>query len=143
MVAMTVVLTALLYIMVLGMTGGNVAENTRWGSIQLTVEATDSFKAEFLKIEPPAKPLDLKILVEYNSTQGTYGFASNTDGELNFVEGVDHCDIMYNDQADEGYVSRGDYMMFTNLISGGTYKVFILDGSTGGLIDTKTIDLPG
>lgn len=143
MVAMTVVLTALLYIMVLGMTGGDVAENTRWGSIELQTVSLDSFDAKVSKIEPPARPLDLKVLVEYNDTQGTYAFASNQDGDLNFHEGVDICDIAYNDQADDGYVSQGDYMRFTNLISGGEYKVYILDATTGGLITTRTIDLPG
>jgi flagellin-like protein len=142
MVAMTVVLTALLYIMVMGMTG-NVMENTRWGAIRLdTVDAT-TFDLEFRKIEPLAKPMQIQVIIEYNITQARYSFATNGDGDLTFFTGTDICDMTYNDQADDSTVSTGDYIRVSNLPSGGVFTVYILDATTGGMITSKTIDLPG
>jgi flagellin-like protein len=143
MVAMTVVLTALLYIMVLGMIGGDVGTTSKIGSIKLaTVDAT-TLDAEFTKITPPARPMDLKIIIGYNTSEGTYSFTSNGDGELIFADGIDICDIDYTDNADDSYVSSGDYLRVSNLPSGSVVTVWVLDATTGGMIVTKTWDLPG
>ena len=143
MVAMTVVLTALLYIMVLGMTGGNFGESTRWGSVTLQIVDDTTFDAIFNKIEPTARPVDLRIIIEFNTSEGTYNFQTNGDGELVFVSGTDICDINYTDNADDNYVSTGDFLRVSNVPSGSVIKMYVLDATTGGLIVTKSIDLPG
>ncbi len=142
MVAMTVVLTALLYIMVLGMTGGDIGGSTRWGSVELLIVDDTTLDARFGKIEPQARPMDLKVIIEYDTNEGTYDFQTNGDGELVFASGIDICDINYTDNADDNYVSSGDFLRVSNVPSGSVVKVIILDAS-GGMIDTKSIDLPG
>lgn len=143
MVAMTVVLTALLYIMVLGMIGGDFGENTRWGTIELVPVDGTTFDAKVGKISPQARPMDLKIIIGYNTSEGTYTFQTNGDGELVFAGGTDICDIEYRDNADDSYVSTGDFLRVSNVPSGSVVKMYVLDATTGGLIVTKSIDLPG
>ncbi len=143
MVAMTVVLTALLYVMVLGMTGGDIGGSTRWGSVTLKIVDDTTFDAVFNKIEPSARPMDLTVIVEYNTNEGTYNFQTNGDGELVFASGTDICDINYSDNADDSYVSSGDFLRVSNVPSGSVVKMYILDATTGGMIVTKSIDLPG
>jgi hypothetical protein len=143
MVAMTVVLTALLYIMVLGMIGGDVGTTSKIGSVKLATVDSTTLDAQFTKITPPARPMDLKIIIGYNTSEGTYSFTSNGDGELLFADGIDICDIDYTDNADDSYVSSGDYLRVSNLPSGSVVTVWVLDATTGGMIVTKTWDLPG
>lgn len=142
MVAMTVVLTALLYIMVLDMTGGDIGTG-RWGSVELQTVNDTTFDAIFNKIEPKARPVDLEIIIEFNASEGTYNFQTNGDGELLFVSGTDICDIDYTDNADDSYVSFGDFLRVSNVPSGSEVKIYVLDARTGGMIVTKSIDLPG
>ncbi len=142
MVAMTVVLTALLYIMVLGMTGGDIGTG-RWGSVELQTVNDTTFDAIFNKIEPKARPVDLEIIIEFNTSEGNYNFQTNGDGELLFVSGTDICDIDYTDNADDSYVSFGDFLRVSNVPSGSEVKIYVLDARTGGMIVTKSIDLPG
>ncbi len=143
MVAMTVVLTALLYIMVLGMIGGDLGKNTRWGTIELVPVDGTTFDAKVGRIDPQARPMDLKIIIGYNTSEGTYTFQTNGDGELVFASGTDICDIEYRDNADDGYVSSGDFLRVSNVPSGLVVRVYFLNAATGGMIVTKTIDLPG
>jgi hypothetical protein len=87
--------------------------------------------------------LEDRFLIGYNTSEGTYSFTSNGDGELLFADGIDICDIDYTDNADDSYVSSGDYLRVSNLPSGSVVTVWVLDATTGGMIVTKTWDLPG
>jgi hypothetical protein len=140
MVAMTVVLTAVLYIMVIGMSGTDVGSN-RYGSINLFKISPTSFDAEFGRYEPPIKPTQLEILLEFEGTEGTYMFNSDYDGNLTKKSGVDLCDMYYDDQSGNGWINVGDYIRVTNLSPMGKYTIHVLDTTTGAQIVTETIIL--
>ncbi len=142
MVAMTVVLTAVLYIMVMGITGSNL-EGSRWGSIDLDQISPTAFDGIFGEFSPDARPIDLKILVQTGIDEGTYSFSSNSDGNLTFESGVDLCDIYYQDQANNAMVSIGDYIRVTGVTPGAKYSVYVLDAVHGGQIVLQHIDMIG
>jgi FlaG/FlaF family flagellin (archaellin) len=140
MVAMTVVLTAVLYIMVIGMTGTDVS-SSRWGAIDIDSVSPTSFDARFGDFEPDIKPTGLKIMVEFEGDEGTYTFSSDYDDNLTYSDGVDICDMYYNDQMDNGWINIGDFVRITNLSPGGTYTLYVLDAVTGGQIVTQSYTL--
>lgn len=140
MVAMTVVLTAVLYIMVIGMSGTDVGGN-RYGSVDLLRISSTSFDIRFGRFEPQIKPTHLEILLEFEDDEGTYMFTSDFDGNLTWKSGVDLCDMYYDDQAANGWVNVGDYVRVTNLSPFGKYTIYILDTMTGAQIVTETIIL--
>ncbi len=140
MVAMTVVLTAVLYIMVMGITGSNV-DSSQWGSIELDQISPTEFDVTFGDFSPDARPIDLKILIQTGTDEGTYVFSSNLDGNLTFESGLDLCDIYYQDQADNAMISIGDYARVTGVTPGETYSVYVLDAVHGGQIVVQHIDM--
>jgi hypothetical protein len=140
MVAMTVVLTAVLYIMVIGMTGTDVGSN-RYGSINLRKITPTSFDVQFGDFEPEVKPTHLEILVEFLGDEGTYSFDSDYDGNLTKTHGIDLCDIYYDDQTANGWVNIGDYLRVSNLSPQGKYTIYVLDAMTGAQIVVETIIL--
>jgi flagellin-like protein len=144
MVAMTVVLTAVLYLMVMGMTGGDV-ERTMWGSFTLTAKDDNtSFDLTFSRFQPnPPRPLNMAVLVEFEDSEGRYAFVSNSDGDLSLVEGTDLCDIYFEDYVNDGLISDGDLLRFTNCSPGGLHIVYVLDATTGNVVHEDSINLPG
>lgn len=142
MVAMTVVLTAVLYIMVINMTGSDVG-SSRWGSLDLIQTAPDSFDIQFHEFSPDARPMDLKILIQHDVDEAMYQFQSNSDGNLTFERGIDFCDMYYHDLSDNAMVNIADYVRVTNVTPGETYTVYILDAKYGGEIVSQNIDMIG
>jgi hypothetical protein len=140
MVAMTVVLTAVLYIMVIGMSGTDVGAN-RYGSVELYKISSTAFDVRFGKFEPMIKPMQLEILVEFEGDEGTYVFASDYDGNLTKKSGIDLCDMYYDDLGGNGWVNVGDYIRVTNLSPQGKYTIYVLDTTTGAQIVAETIIL--
>ena len=139
MVAITVVLAAVLYIMVTTMTDGG--QSTPMGSLNLkgdsNVNATIE-KVYFGSINPTQKPSACKIIVETAGTkEGTYDFPSTqttnpmttTDGSLT---------ITYNDLAEDIIISDGDYLRLSGLTAGTTYKLTLIWISNGSEICSQT-----
>jgi flagellin-like protein len=130
MVAITVVLAAVLYVMVMGF--GTSGQNTPTGSFSSTTSiSTTSQKVQFGVITPDAKVADIKIIVTDNSgatvlsaTLSTTQFgASTVKGQLTQLGGTDN------------KVASGDYLTLTALTAGsGTYTVSMVFIPTGNII---------
>jgi flagellin-like protein len=146
MVAITVVLAAVLYVMVMGF-GGPSTQTPTGSFTQATATSSSLEKLQFGVITPAVKPSDLKIVVE-NITSGTesktYTFANDLSGLLTpaaagTITGL--TSITYGDLAGDSKVSSGDYL---NVLFGGpgtganTYKVSIIYIATGNVIDDIT-----
>ncbi len=142
MVAMTVVLTAVLYIMVLGL-AGSPSETALYGGFATTTQTSNNtFTSTFAKFSKSIRPTQLTLIVGFGDDSGTYGFSSNEDAQLGFVGGVDVCDIYYDDVSDDALVSSGDILRFSGLSPGGTYTIILLD-SSGNVLDQDEITLSG
>jgi len=143
MVAMTVILTAVLYMMVIGLAGTG-EDSILWGGFAVADDTSNTtFEITFGKFSQTVRPTRLIIIVEFGDDTGTYNFASNEDGELGLAEGVDVCDIYYVDISNNGLVNQGDILRFSNASPGGTYTVHLFDMSTGDFLDQREVSLPG
>jgi flagellin-like protein len=136
MVAITVVLAAVLYIMVIGLapSGTNVPTGV-WG--QKTPVSSTAYNVDFGKVSGEPRPMDLQIILVRNVTnQGTYTFATNDDGDLNFVpgSGTDEGDIRYSDLANNQKVNTGDSLALTALAPQSDYQIKMIWGPTGDQI---------
>jgi flagellin-like protein len=136
MVAITVVLAAVLYIMVIGLapSGTNVPTGV-WGT--KTPVSSTAYNVEFGKVSGEPRPMDLEIILVMNLTsQGTYSFASNDDGDLTFVvgSGADIGDIAYADLANNQKVNTGDALSLTNLAPQSDYQLKMMWAPTGDQI---------
>ena len=142
MVAITVVLAAVLYIMVMVMVPSDKVEpKGTWGPAK-TVDST-SVKVDFGLITPEQRPTDLIINLLLNDTiEGKYSFSSNEDGALAFAGGTDICDIEYSDLSDNGKVNVGDAIKMTSLYPDSSYTLMMIWGQSGGLIASKTFSTP-
>jgi flagellin-like protein len=151
MVAITVVLAAVLYVMVMGF--GGSTNQTPSGSFT----AVQSMSASVERVQfgvitnPTVKPTELKIVIENlttstTDTARTYTFASDATGALTAVSGTGTITglltVAYTDLAGDAKVSSGDYLTITFGPSGGTsvsnYKVSMIFISTGAVIDDTT-----
>ncbi|MFQ5885379.1 MAG: archaellin/type IV pilin N-terminal domain-containing protein, partial [Thermoplasmata archaeon] len=98
MVAITVVLAAVFYIMVIGLapTPGEEAPKGAFASAGST--SSTNATVEFAKISPPPAPVNLKIILQRGTTSGTYTFGSNADGTvLTLDSGTNVGTITYRD----------------------------------------------
>ncbi|MCK4444667.1 MAG: type IV pilin N-terminal domain-containing protein [Thermoplasmata archaeon] len=145
MVAITVVLAAVLYIMVIGLapTGTSVPTGV-WGT--KTVMSSGAVNVEFGKVSGDPKPMDIEIILVRNITtegvEGEYSFASNLDGNLNFAGGIDIADIEYADLANNQKVNTGDVLKLTNLMTGSDYIIRMIWGPSGDQITSTTFSTP-
>ncbi len=143
MVAITVVLAAVLYIMVMYMVPPeDVEPRGTWGPRR--VLSATAVNVEFGMVTPEQKPMNLEIILLLNdSIEGKYSFSSNDDGALAFSGGTDFCDISYVDLADNQKVSVGDMIQITNLYPGSSYTLMMIWGQSGGLIASTTFSTGG
>ena len=143
MVAITVVLAAVLYIMVIGLGGGSPPPPT--GTLQPPqIVGPDAVDIDFGRISGEQPPMNLEFVLELNGTiEGKYKFSSNNDGDLTFSDGTDICDMMYLDLADNEIVNLGDGVKLTELYSGSRYEISLIYSPTGDRIDSKTFSTPG
>ena len=142
MVAITVVLAAVLYIMVMGLGGGGTPPPR--GTFQPPViKSSTEVNIDFGVITPEQRPMNLGINIESNDTkEGRYSFSSNDEGYLAFVGGTDVCDIRYTDLADNQWVNYGDGLRITSLSPGTEYKVTLIWTVKGDAITSTTFMTP-
>ncbi len=142
MVAITVVLAAVLYIMVIGLAPSGTSVPTGvWGT--KTVIDSNNVNVEFGKVSGEPKPVDLEIILVRNiSTEGKYTFLNNADGDLNFDSGTDIADITYADLADNSKVNTGDVLKLSNLVGGSDYIIRMIWSPTGDQITSTTFSTP-
>lgn len=145
MVAITVVLAAVLYIMVIGLAPSGTSVPTGvWG--EKTVMGPTAVNVGFGKVSGEPKPVDVQIVLVRNATtegiEGKYTFASNLDGNLVFNSGSDIADIAYADLADNSKVNTGDVLKLTNLANSSDYIIRMIWGPTGDQITSTTFSTP-
>lgn len=142
MVAITVVLAAVLYIMVIGLAPSGTSVPTGvWGT--KTLVSNTAWNVEFGKVSGEPKPVDIEIILIRNlTTEGKYTFANNDDGNMNFADGTDIADIEYSDLADNSKVNTGDVLKLTGLLPGSDYTIRMIWGPTGDQITSTTFSTP-
>lgn len=140
MVAITVVLAAVLYIMVIGLApGGSVVPTGTWGA--KTIKSNSEVDIDFGKVNPEPKPMDLEIILIRNGTdEGMYNFANNDDGQLVLANGPNIGTLTYNDLSDNQKVNIGDQLKMTNLAPGSAYVLKMIWTSSGDQITSTSFD---
>jgi len=136
MVAITVVLAAVLYVMVMGF-GGDAGNETPTGSFTMT-EALDAThqKVTFGVLTPETQIGELKIII------GTATFTGTAEGNLTLSDGslpTGISGISYVDLADDDRISSGDYLSIgVTGAATGTYTVSMIFTETGDVVDDIT-----
>jgi flagellin-like protein len=141
MVAITVVLAAVLYVMVMGFGGQGSSAPT--GSFSEKTKVTNGEKLTFAAFSPETAPSEIQVVLAGPSgTSVTYsltdaGVASTTGTELTGVG------ISYTDLASNKIINSGDYLTVTTSTgySTGQYTVTILDASSGDKITDASFTL--
>lgn len=137
MVAITVVLAAVLYVMVMGFSGPG--QQTPTGAFTMA-EKTDAkhIKYQFGEIQPETSFINCKIRVEgpgITTTTVDYAtFAANKTVEAGVF-------LLATDLASDGKISVGDYMQVhtAGALASGTYKLTLIYTPTGGAICDKSL----
>ncbi len=142
MVAITVVLAAVLYIMVIGLApSGSVVPTGTWGA--RTVISSTEVTYDFGKVNPEPKPVDLEIILVRNGTdEGKFSFSTNNDGPLTLSSGVNVGTLTYADLADNQKVNIGDQLRMTSLTPDSDYTLKMIWGQTGDQITSASFDTP-
>ena len=118
MVAITVVLAAVLYVMVMGMSGGD-EETTPTGVIDSTLNTTGNYSISITSVSPTTPITDLSYRV-------------NATGALTqLVAGASFIDV-----GGDGKASNGDFFYVT--CSAGSV-VYLVYEPTGGVINSITV----
>jgi len=138
MVAITVVLAAVLYVMVMGF-GGTGTQTPTGAFTTATKLSSTTEKILFGTISPDTKFVDCKLVVDTPYAAATTrnmadGVASWTDsGSANMT-------VSYTDMGADGKISVGDYITITQTggLASGDWIVTLLYTSTGGSICAKT-----
>jgi flagellin-like protein len=135
MVAITVVLAAVLYVMVMGF--GTSGQNTPTGSFSgATSLSTTSEKVQFGVITPDAKVADIKIILTDNggATVLSATLATTTMTGTGTVTG-----ILTQLGGTANKVASGDYLTLSGLTAAsGTYTVSMVFIPTGNIIGVAT-----
>jgi flagellin-like protein len=147
MVAITVVLAAVLYVMVMGFgtTGNQTPQGSFTGvpqSVSVTPGPVAGYKLQFGVITPATKFIDCKVVV----TVGTAASAAQTIVLAgNNIASTPVTSIRWVDLASDGTISQGDYLTISGgtvaapvALAAGTYTVTILFTSTGGSICSQS-----
>lgn len=134
MVAITVVLAAVLYVMVMGLGDISTTPNGQITKVEKT--GTGEYKLTLSTFSPSTKLTDIKVNV--NGTLFT-----SSDGKTWVPDKDVTYGINVTDQAGDGKVSQGDYIT-VKLADGATVKlegatVAILHGPSGGEITKTTL----
>ncbi len=137
MVAITVVLAAVLYIMVIGMTPPTDLPPTGVLTPPKYLDAT-TVDIEFAKLNPEPAPMKLEISLIRNGTEeGKYGFSSNDDGVLTLISGQDVGTLTYYDLADNQKVNIGDRIRLSDLTPNSDYNLIVIWSPSGDKITSK------
>ena len=136
MVAITVVLAAVLYVMVIGF--GQTTNNASAGSwIEVKALSQDSAIAEFGAFTGNIEPMNLRIYVSENGTDiGYISWSSNTDpAGVSWQDGPDGKTVTYFDYSPAGgRVNSGDYIKLFGLLPGSQYSLKMYNVATESVI---------
>ncbi len=136
MVAITVVLAAVLYIMVIGLTPGTSSQTPQGQFSSVNVETNTTAEAVFAKLTNDPAITKLKVVLEVGANSGTYSFPAATSGTVaNFDAGTDLGNIEYRDAIDNEKVNIGDKLYLTDLSTGSEYTIYMIWAATGDEID--------
>ena len=138
MVAITVVLAAVLYVMVIGMGGGGTETAPVGSFADLSAESTTSAKITFGQFSPVPEPKDLKII--FTPTGGTpvsVQFTSNPGSAANYSTftyvGAGITAGYFDLNPAGSAVNSGDYMRIWGLTTGTSYTVTVYYAPTESL----------
>ena len=123
MVAITVVLAAVLYVMVIGFGTGNTSTPAgAWSDVAATSSTTA--KLTFGSFTTDVKPIDLRIYVTENAVNSSViSFPSNQPTALTWSTPPAGATAVYFDYNQAGeLVNSGDYITLTGLQSGAQYS---------------------
>jgi flagellin-like protein len=143
MVAITVVLAAVLYIMVFNLGGTEPVVPIGTFEPPEVVDST-TVNVGFGMMSADVRPVDLEIVLMKNGTdQGRYTFPDNEDGQLTLASGDDVGTLTYQDFVNNKKVNAGDEIRITDLSPGSDYTIMLFWGQTGDRITLTDFSTPG
>ena len=137
MVAITVVLAAVLYVMVMGF-GGTGTQTPTGAFTTATKTSSTTEKILFGVISPDTKFIDCKLVVDTPyAVAETWNMA---DGVATWTNVAGNVTVTYTDMGDDDKISVGDYVTITATagLASGDWIVTLLHTGTGGSICAKT-----
>ncbi len=143
MVAITVVLAAVLYVMVMGFGGGEAQTPT--GSFTTTDRVSaDSYKIYLGSVSPTTDFADCQVVIENANGTSSQPVTLTSDMNAQVVQDSSDNNMAYlnvTDLAGDGVVSVGDYLSVYGDLSpdgDGSWTINLLYIDTGGSIASKT-----
>lgn len=153
MVAVTVVLAGVLYVMIIGLGGGGGDELQPLGSWSKVDPVTNtSVKLEFGSFTQEVLHVDLKIILENadgDTTEITLPTNLTGISEYGTVRGYNSTTIkaLYTDYGAFNTVNRGDNLLITGLDKGKYYSITVYHGPTQSVLQmagaASAFQLPG
>ncbi|MHC1679728.1 MAG: archaellin/type IV pilin N-terminal domain-containing protein [Methanomassiliicoccales archaeon] len=128
MVAITVVLAAVLYVMVMGF-GGDGGNDTPSGSFTMTEKVGLTEKITFGQITPASNMTEFKVVITDVTASTSTTFVTTNAADFTGGTGLDYVDL-----AKDTSISAGDYLLYT-ATAGHTYTVSLIFTETGDLVD--------
>ena len=138
MVAITVVLAAVLYVMVMGITiNPKTTPSMTWNDAG--AESSTEGKLVFGAMSYEVQPLEIKIFVKANGTSiGTLSIPTNNDPspqDINWLDGPDGASARYFDYSPSGaHINQGDYIELYGLSPGTSYSFEVFYNPTEDLV---------
>jgi flagellin-like protein len=137
MVAITVVLAAVLYVMVMGF-GGNT-NSTPTGSFTSVTGTTANKVISVGAVSPTVKWTDVKFSIQPGTGAPVVSSAITTQAGTNVTVAVTGYTLFGTNLASNGNVNNGDSItIYSGLTAGNTYTVTLIHVPTGGSICSKT-----
>ena len=143
-VVVPMIMAAVLWATVIGLTpgGGTTVPTGQFGPY--SEKSSTEVWLQFARVTPEPRPTQLEIIVIRNgTTQGTYNFPTNDDGQLNLVDGTDVGTLTYEDYLDNERVNTGDEIKLTDLSPASDYTIIMFWSPTGDMIASKDFSTSG
>ena len=141
MVAITVVLAAVLYVMVMGF--GGTSSTAPSGAIAANEKlSTADLKFTFGAFSKDTQFTDCKLLLGIGTTMATGGAKDIVLAGNAFTVGTDDFTVTYFDLGGDGKISSGDYCLVTAddaTLPPGEYTLTLIWGQDGSTIDSSSI----
>jgi flagellin-like protein len=140
MVAITVVLAAVLYVMVMNMSG-NQGTSTPQGSFASSTTQGNYVNITFGSFSTNTGISAVKMVVQdiNAGSSGTYNASSNADGSLLYLNSgtTTITSITYKDVANNGHINVGDYVSILNPSAGTghNWKITMIFIASGDVIN--------
>lgn len=140
MVAITVVLAGVLYVMVIGLqgpSGGGITPGGSW--LYMTPQTNTSVKMVFGPFTKTVQPMDIQVFLENGGNRTTLSFASAPDSaETDMQVAGYHDSTIFASYTDSNWQSNtingGDYIIVSGLTSGKVYTVSVYHIPTDAVI---------